>query len=881
MLLNSHCDNIFRSDHSATHGARLDHGTRLIPRTFFVRIMRGATILLVGSLLFGVLLYGDPTHCLSASSSAMAQGDLPLYEEIPYDLVILNDLNDNARIKTKLIDFPGRRAPNPLPRSGDLRVRLVDQPGEDFLIEWRGISQIETFEELVLQEANEEVAAGHLEESYDYFVFLYETDPKLPGLEESFDAFLFAEAESFRDAGDDRAALTRLRELHERKTELTDVEQVYGESLEAVIREYVDRDDYEAAKRLIESGAEIWPEHPKATEWLNRFQSMASSELEQAKTALEDEDMPSAHWHCRRALAIWPDLSEADEMLQTVYQRYPRFLVGVDSPPAYTTSRSLHDWAARRTSRLLYRTLTEFDGPAIEGGDYACPLGELYVSSGGRKLEMRLAPYVQWADVDSRYMTSVDISRCLLLAATPGDPTYRPSWARLVESISAPRVDAIEIRLRQEHVLPEAFLDFAVSPRQLTSLLASTTESESSASTSNAASDEENASYAIVGLPAEGGLPPNGPYLWPTLGEEGARDYESYEFKTNVRYFVSSPRRPQEIVERRFDQGGDAIVALRNREIDVLDRVPPWDVNDLSLDRSLVLSQYESPLVHCLIPNRTRPLTSRRNFRRALLYGIDREGILNQLWNGQPPQGCEVVSGPFMKGVGYNDPLAYGYNLSINSREYNPILATALAEGTRLGILKSLQQQAEEAEAARAASNEGAEDEGSDEASEGAPEPIGPPETLVLAHPPHDTARMACALIKRQLGLIGITVELVERSPSLYDGIPEDVDLWYAELAMWEPLLDAHRLLGPKGLTGEPSPYMTLALRRLHESETWPEVGRAMRNIHQTSYDETTVIPLWQMVDYFATREGVEGMGDSPVTLYQNVESWHPKSLNE
>jgi ABC-type transport system substrate-binding protein len=863
MLLNSLCNNIFSFVSSRTLGT--PRPLRATP----LRILQRGNILCLGMLLAGVLFHGDASRCFLCVQEVAAQDALPVYEEIPYDVVTLNDLNDNARIETKPIDFPGRRPPDPFPRSGDLRVRLIDQPGEDFLIEWRGIEKIDTFEQLILQDANEKVARGRLEESYDYFVFLYETDPGLPGLEESFDAFLFAEAESFRDQGDHPAALTRLRELHDRETELTNVDEIYGDSLDEVIREFVDREDYEAAKRLIEAGQAIWPEHPKATEWLNRFQSMAAEELNQAQTSLEAEDMPSAHWHCRRALAIWPDLSEADEMLQTVYQRYPRFLVGVDSPPSYATSCSIHDWAGRRSKRLLYRTLTEFDGPAIEGGAYASPLGELYVGSGGRRLELKFSPYMQWADVDSRYITAVDASRCLLAAATPGDSTYRPSWARLVESISAPNVDTLEIRLRQEHVLPEAFLDFAVPPRRSTSLFVSEKDE-------GASEEKEDSFRAIVGLPDEGGVPLNGPYLWPVLGDEGARNLEYYEFKANSRYFDVSPRRPQEIVERRFDQGGDAVVALRNREIDILDRVNPWDVSDLSRDSSIVIRQYESPLIHCLIPNRTRPLTSRRNYRRALLYGIDREGILNQLWGGQPPEGCEVVSGPFMKGVGYNNPLGYGYDRSIDPREYNPILATALGEGTRLGILKSLQQQAEAAEAARESGEEGTEEDGDQ-----VPEPIAASEALVLAHPPHDTARMACTLIKRQLGLVGIDVKLVERSPSLLDGVPHDVDLWYVELAMWEPLVDAHRLLGPEGLTGEPSPYMTLALRHLHEAETWAEVGRAMRKIHQTAYDETTVIPLWQMVDFCAAREEVEGMGDSPVTLYQNVESWRPKMQEE
>ena len=102
-----------------------------------------------------------------------------------------------------------------------------------------------------------------------------------------------------------------------------------------------------------------------------------------------------------------------------------------------------------------------------------------------------------------------------------------------------------------------------------------------------------------------------------------------------------------------------------------------------------------------------------------------------------------------------------------------------------------------------------------------------------------------------------------------------DYDLLYAELAMWEPIIDAGRLLGPKGLTGGCSPYMSLALRKLEDAGTWPDVRMRMRDVHQIAYDDVAVIPLWQTVNYFAYRGSrIDGIGDRPVILYQNIEDW-------
>ena len=34
------------------------------------------------------------------------------------------------------------------------------------------------------------------------------------------------------------------------------------------------------------------------------------------------------------------------------------------------------------------------------------------------------------------------------------------------------------------------------------------------------------------------------------------------------------------------------------------------------------------------------------------------------------------------------------------------------------------------------------------------------------------------------------------------------------------------------------------------------------------------MIPLWQLVDYYACHENVREIGSRPITLYQNIEQW-------
>jgi hypothetical protein len=145
---------------------------------------------------------------------------------------------------------------------------------------------------------------------------------------------------------------------------------------------------------------------------------------------------------------------------------------------------------------------------------------------------------------------------------------------------------------------------------------------------------------------------------------------------------------------------------------------------------------------------------------------------------------------------------------------------------------------------------------------------------LVLAHPPQTIARTACAAIRRQLQIVGIHLELKELTPGAFGRPADDVDLVYAELAVWEPLVDARRILGDDGLCGGCSPAMNLALRQLADAADWQQAHMRLRQIHRLAYQDTAVIPLWQLSDHFACREELNAVGSEPVFLYENVERW-------
>jgi len=339
-------------------------------------------------------------------------------------------------------------------------------------------------------------------------------------------------------------------------------------------------------------------------------------------------------------------------------------------------------------------------------------------------------------------------------------------------------------------------------------------------------------------------------------------------------------RRPS-VIEQIYTSEEEALTALVRGDVDVLQRIAPWQVDRLRRSDGIVVGSYRLPTIHTLVPNYSKPLLRRREFRRALCYGIDRQRIVKDiLLGGRNLAGFQVLSGPLPAGVSLSDPLGYAYNRSIKPRPYEPRLAAVLAAVARTTLAKStlakstltksIKQSAPSSESD--ANNE--QRAGEEETSTATVKP------LVLAHPPDAIARTTCQTIKMQLDAIGIPVELVELSPYLNaDAEMVDYDLMYVEFPLWEPLVDLRRLLGPAGRVGSCSPAMSLALTSVDESRNWKEARTRLQHAHEVAFYDLPVVPLWQTANFFARRETLQGVSTSPVLLYQNVANWKTSLL--
>ena len=334
---------------------------------------------------------------------------------------------------------------------------------------------------------------------------------------------------------------------------------------------------------------------------------------------------------------------------------------------------------------------------------------------------------------------------------------------------------------------------------------------------------------------------------------------EDLHFALNPRFPAAAEGRPSEIVERTFASSKDAISALLRGDIDVIDYVYPDDAARLMQDPDLAVAKYSLPTIHVLVPSYNNVFTANQTFRRALTYGINRQAILeSEILGNEEVEGCQVLSGPFPVGTRDNDPLAYAYDEKIVPQSYYPRLSAILKILARRELKEIAGKRDEEL----------------------------PKETkLIIGYPSNHVARVSCQAIQNYLQVPGIDIqiELRELPPGMSHDPTGEVDLLYVQVAMWEPVIDARRLLAPSGVASVGNEYVGMALRRLDAAKNWREARNRLKELHRIAYEQVAVIPLWQTVNSMVYSRRLRGIGSNPLNLYQDVEQWKvtPPSAQE
>ena len=725
-------------------------------------------------------------------------------DEAPFDIITLKKEEQGRSVKVKPIEFPGRKLPESPKESDRFRVSFTLFPDRVYEIAWRDIEKVILFEDLILQRANILSEQKKFSEAFEHLDFLSKNYPQTPGISKLRRDFLYRSA--IEMAGQRRLphALGVLEEFQrnfpndEKKSSIrAAISNVSGQ----LIKSYFDANDFGAARAMILRLEKDYSKDPLpvVTEYRGKFLEMANVHRDEAIRHRDDGDFAKARQAALRMLAMEPDIEGGKKLLNDLILAYPMIRIGVFQSSETADTTAIADWPSSRLGRLISNPLFEFRNTGPEGGMYRFRYGSFQHSDDRSELEMMIQNPGKESIPDS-----LTLSQAFLDRATVGNAKYSPSWASIVDSVSVFGPERLKLKLRRPHVLPQAFLQWEMTSKKT-----------------------EQSAKSLYKLKST---------------EPGLRRFEWADETPPADY------QPKEIQEILYTDPEKAISDLRRGEIEVIDQLFPADATKLRTDTSVIVDQYALPMVHMLIPRSKNAYMDDREFRRALLYAINREGILNgEILGTSESIVSRVISGPFPFGATDADPIAYAYNKSVDNYPYDRQLATVLLMLTKAKLKSQAEKKQEE---------------------------LPPVPTIKLGVPDFEAARVAGEAIVQAWKLIEVPAELVVLSKMPEPNEPTDVDFLYVSAAVWEPATDAERLFGVGGAAQSNNQFVVNAVGQLSAARNWREVRQRCNDLHTVVAAHLPIIPLWQVAETFAYRREVVGITKKPTGLYQDVQKW-------
>ncbi len=732
---------------------------------------------------------------------------LALLQSEPHDIIYFTEKAGGGWTKTRLLTtVPGRKMP--VKPTGSLKFQILDIEAKFFTSKWSEIEAIDFWEVRLERETKERIARGDFTGAYPFLSILIRDYPNRPGLRQTRCDFLWNDARARAKKGTRGATLAMLEELRRYAPEYrrSQVLAAIGSTTNLVMEKMVKERKLDLAQRLLARLEKDYAEERLSSieRWNKEFLKMATVKRNGALAALNKKDYRSARVLARESVYLKPDIPGGEELIKKIDTIYPLVNVGVLQTATVFEPTRIDNWAARRSGRLLYRSMFEITGAGPEGGEYDFIFGDTEISPDRKTFDLYLEPE-SLPDPLNR-VNAFFIADILASRAHDDSKNYFSPWAASVVGVGLDGPKHIETALRRPHVLPDCLLQITVDGSWF------------------------------------GGKPGS-----PT----GAYRRDKVEGNLTRYTLVGKPKtetKPREIVEVRMESATDAVNQLLQGQVDVLDQLFPADALRLQNSSSVRVSNYPLPTVHMLVPCSDHEFLANKTFRRGLLYGTNRSDILKgELLEQKELAGCRVISGPFPAGLELNDPLGYAYDQSIEPRRYEPSLAQ---------LLLVVAQNQMNAEATRKKLEL----------------PVKKP--IRLAFPADNLSRVACEAIRSQWVLLGEEVELVQLPIGRTYPDEGTADIVYVSAAVWEPIIDARRLLGPEGLAGSESQMIGLGLRRLEEAKNWKEVRDRLLDLHSITHHELPILPLWQLVDSYAYRRELIGVGNDIVSLYQNADNW-------
>ena len=749
--------------------------------------------------------------CSLTNAQWIEKADLkgPFVEGEPFDVLFLNQDADQAILKIKPLDK--QLLPLDLTQRGQLIFEFFSGSEENFEVPFSSIDQIQTFDGLLVDEANQWIVEKEYAKAFRNLFYVYnrggKSDPKMVA---SMMSCLYLDGKENFESGEFELALSIYEDIYERDPKFqvkgfdSPLVDIVMSCHNGMIKKRFENEDYVGVRKQLDAVVAKYGDTAERLkkEWTAKFLERSDELLARAKKFAEEGKGREAHLSAKKADQMSPGRPEILELQGQLLLQFPLIVVGVSQDGSDADPNRIEHWGCRRVGRLTQRTIVENTGLTDEGGKFEFLNGTIFPADDiGLKYVMEINENPPGFAVPP--ISAFELSMRLNSFADEKSPNYKVEWGKILYSVEIEDENRVSFMLRMPFVRPEALLKLPYTD------------------------------------PDENGHPDqNGFYLM--TAEEG--DIKTFEI--NPRYPLRPERQNPVIVEQVYSSASKAVDQLIAGNIDVVDRVPIADLERLKSAEGIKTRAYILPTVHMLVPKVRGEVDTDPNFRNGLSHAIDRRLLVNDvICGGKPIEGCTPISGPFPIGTEENDQIAYAYDMKVRPLAFNSqmgMVMVNLALRARPPVR---------------------------------PEPLPSPK-LVIAHPQSSLASNASAAIARMWSEIGVETTTRVLKPGESIPPDEQWDFLYLEITMEEPLVDALNIIGSGGIAEEVSAPIEQTLRNLSYAQSWQSACAALRRLHRQTAIDLSIVPLWQVKEHFAYRNTVREIGRDLIHLYQNVDRW-------
>ncbi|MEZ6088966.1 MAG: hypothetical protein R3C05_13255 [Pirellulaceae bacterium] len=331
-----------------------------------------------------------------------AQGEVPKGMELldvePFDIIYFNKDSGGGAVRTlplKIIvndvDL-GRTMPNPVPK-GRLIFDLVGLEGTKYEAQWKDIERIDFWEQRLQSEVKQFIDNKKFDEAYPLLSIILRDYPNTPGLSRLQADYLYRNAADLFTQKRYKQTLTVLETLRQFDPSFNTetVLRVIGLCTDKLIEELVQEGELQYAQML---HARLESDYRQTglssiDKWTKNFLAMATEKRNAALAARDKEDWRAARRLARESYAIWPRIDGGKALIEQIDAAYPLINVGVLQTATEFDPTRIDNWAARRSGRLLYRSLFEITGAGPEGGEYDFLFGKVEMSDDRKRALFR------------------------------------------------------------------------------------------------------------------------------------------------------------------------------------------------------------------------------------------------------------------------------------------------------------------------------------------------------------------------------------------------------------------------------------------------------------------------------------------------------------